>query len=64
MRFYFFTKPDVVRTFVAFSSKMGELTPAEIASMKYELSVAQLKTGNYSLFKLGNQNWEDVDLEQ
>ena len=50
------------RCFVAFSSKMGELTPREIASMKDELQVVQLESGNYSLCKVGQNAWEDVDL--
>ena len=50
------------RTFVAFSSKMGELTPKEIASMKDELQVVELDSGNYSLCKQGSGSWEDVDL--
>lgn len=50
------------RCFVAFSSKMGELTPREIVSMKDELQVVQLESGNYSLCKQGQGAWEDVDL--
>ena len=50
------------RTFVAFSSKMGELSPREIASMKDDLQVVQLESGNFSLCKQGQGSWEDVDL--
>ena len=50
------------RCFVAFSSKMGELTPREIASMKDDLQVVQLESGNFSLCKQGQNAWEDVDL--
>ena len=50
------------RCFVAFSSKMGELTPREIVSMKNDLQVVQLESGNYSLCKQGQNAWEDVDL--
>ena len=50
------------RCFVAFSSKMGELTPREIAAKKDELQVVQLESGNYSLCKVGQNAWEDVDL--
>ena len=50
------------RCFVAFSSKMGELTPREIAAQKDELQVVQLESGNYSLCKVGQNAWEDVDL--
>ena len=53
---------DQSRCFVAFSSKMGELTPREIVAMKDELQVVQLESGNYSLCKQGQNAWEDVDL--
>ena len=58
-----FTNPaDQSRCFVAFSSKMGELTPKDIVAMKDELQVVQLESGNYSLCKQGQNAWEDVDL--
>ncbi len=57
-----FTKPDGTRTFVAFAAKMGELTPQQIAAMKNELQVVQLESGNYSLCKIGNKSWANVDL--
>lgn len=50
------------RTFVAFSSKMGPLSPREIATKKNELQVVQLESGHYSLCKQGENTWEDVDL--
>ena len=50
------------RCFVAFSSKMGELSPKEIAQQKDDLQVVQLESGNYSLCKVGQNAWEDVDL--
>ena len=50
------------RCFVAFSSKMGELTPREIAAQKNDLQVVQLESGNYSLCRVGQNAWEDVDL--
>lgn len=56
-----FTKGDD-RTFVAFSSKMGELTPKDIVAQKDELQVVQLQSGNYSLCKQGAGSWEIVDL--
>lgn len=56
-----FTDSDNTRTFVAFSSKMGELTPKEIAQQKDDLQVVQLESGNYKLCKKG-ESWEDVDL--
>jgi hypothetical protein len=59
-----FTMPsDGTRTFVAFSSSLGELTPKEITAQKDELYVAQLKSGNYSLYKKKNNDWEDVVLD-
>lgn len=50
------------RTFVAFSSKMGVLSPREIAAKKNELQVVQLESGHYSLCKQGENTWEDVNL--
>lgn len=50
------------RTFVAFSSKMGPLSPREIAAKKNELQVVQLESGHYSLCKQGENTWEQVDL--
>ena len=59
-----FTNPnDGTRTFVAFSTKLGELTPKEIAAQKNELYVAQLKSGNFSLYKKRNNDWENVVLD-
>lgn len=59
-----FTDSANTRTFVAFSSKMGELTPKEIAQQKNDLQVVQLESGNYKLCKKGEsgESWEDVDL--
>ena len=57
-----FTDANQNRCFVAFSSKMGELTPRQIATMKDDLQVVQLESGNYSLCKQGQNAWEDVDL--
>jgi len=59
-----FTNPsDDTRTFVAFSSNLGILSPREIASQKDELQVVELESGNYSLCKAGSNAWEDVDLD-
>ena len=59
-----FTNPsDQSRCFVAFSSKMGELSPAEIISQKDNLQVVELESGNYSLCRQGANAWEDVDLD-
>lgn len=50
-------------TFCAFSSNLGEKTPAEISAMKNELQVVEMKeSGNFILCKRGNNAWEDVDL--
>jgi hypothetical protein len=50
------------KTFVAFSSNLGELTPAEIAASKDTLQVVELASGNFSLCKQGANAWEDVEL--
>ena len=57
-----FIDSDEVITLVAFSSKLGELTPAEIAAQKNDLQVVQLESGTYKLCKTGHDTWEDVDL--
>ena len=60
-----FSKGDT-KTFVAFSSKLGVLTPREIVNQKDELQVVlcETKDGNemYSLCHQGQNSWEDVDL--
>lgn len=51
------------RTFVAFSSNLGELTPQQIAAQKDNLQVVQFEeTGRYCLCTKGENSWEDVDL--
>lgn len=57
-----FTDADNNRTFVSFSSNLGEKTPSEIVAMKDQLQVVELTSGNYSLCKQGENNWQDVDL--
>ena len=57
-----FTKEDGTHTFVAFSSKMGELSARQIEQQKDSLQVVQLESGNYSLCKQGENTWQDVDL--
>lgn len=59
-----FTDPNDAssRCFVAFSSKLGELTPKEIADKKDELQVVELESGHYSLCMQGANSWENVDL--
>ena len=58
-----FTNPeDNSRCFVAFSSRLGELTPAEISARKDSLQVVELESGNYSLCNQGTNAWEDVEL--
>lgn len=49
-------------TLVAFSSNLGELTPAQIAAQKDDLQVVELKSGSFKLCKAGKDSWEDVDL--
>lgn len=58
-----FTNPtDNTRVFVGFSSKLGELSPAEIAAEKDSLQVVQLESDNFYLCKQGSNSWADVDL--
>ena len=49
-------------TLVAFSSNLGELTPAQIARQKDRLQVVQLKSGSFKLCKAGADTWKDVNL--
>lgn len=49
-------------TLVGFSSKLGELTPAQISAQKDELQVVELNSGNFKLCKSGADSWETVDL--
>lgn len=57
-----FLDSDGEVTLVAFSSKLGELTPAQIAAQKDDLQVVELESGSYKLCKAGHDTWEDVDL--
>lgn len=51
------------RTFVAFSSNLGELTPHQIVAQKDNLQVVQFdESGRYCLCTKGENSWEDVDL--
>ena len=56
-----FTDADENRCFVAFSSKLGELTPKQIAAQKDDLQVVTLDSGSHILCKNGS-SWEDVEL--
>lgn len=59
-----FTDPNdsTNKTFVAFSSKLGVLSPQEIKEQKDDLQVVELESGNFSLCKAGQNAWQDVDL--
>lgn len=57
-----FTDTAGNRCFVAFSSNLGVLTPSQISAQKDSLQVVQLESGNYSLCKQGENNWQDVEL--
>ena len=57
-----FLSSDGEVTLVAFSSKLGELTPKQIAEQKDDLQVVQLESGSFKLCKTGHDTWEDVDL--
>lgn len=51
------------KTFVAFSSHLGEKSPKEIAQMQSQLQIIQLESGNYNLCRRGEGAWEDVALD-
>ena len=58
-----FTNPENnSRCFVAFSSKLGEMSPAEIVERKDDLQIVELESGNYSLCNVGSNAWKDVEL--
>ena len=57
-----FTDNEGNRTFVAFSSKLGELTVPQIVAQKDKLQVVELESGNYSLCRQGENTWEDINL--
>lgn len=57
-----FTDADNNRCFVGFSSKLGELTPAEIVASKDTLQVVELESGYYALCQQGQNSWQDVQL--
>lgn len=57
-----FLNSDGEITLVAFSSKLGELTPKQIAAQNNDLQVVQLESGSFKLCKAGHDTWEDVDL--
>ena len=50
------------RIFVAFSSKLGELSAAQIVGMKHQLQVVTMDSGSHILCKQGENSWEDVDI--
>ena len=56
------TNKEGERTFLHFSSKMGPLTPAQIAAQKHDLQVVQIESGSYILCKQGENTWQTVDL--
>lgn len=57
-----FTDAEGNRCFVSFSSKLGELTPAQIAAQKHDLQVVTMDSNTHILCKRGESSWEDVDL--
>jgi len=58
-----FTDPETeARTFVNFSSNMGELSADQIKAQKDDLQVVELESGNFSLCQKGANSWEDVEL--
>jgi hypothetical protein len=61
-----FTDNDGNRTFVRFSTNLGEMTPAEIVAQKADLQVVERMGDDgetrFILSKTGQNNWQDVDL--
>lgn len=57
-----FTNREGLRTFVSFSQNLGDLSASEIAARKADLQIVKLESGNYKLCKVGENNWDDVDL--
>lgn len=57
-----FTNSKGSRTFVGFSSNLGELSAESVSRLKDELQVVLLESGRYKLCRKGGNNWEDVDL--
>ena len=51
-----------LQTYVGFSSKLGELTGAEIVAQKDNLQVVTLSSGSHILCKAGEGAWESIDL--
>ena len=53
-----------IKALIGFSSRLGELSPKEIADRKDGLQVVQLESGSYKLCKKGElPEWEDIDIE-
>lgn len=57
-----FVSPENNITLVGFSSKMGELSAAEIKAQQHDLQIVQTASGSYKLCKVGNSTWQDVDI--
>lgn len=57
-------RKDGTNTFVAFSSKLGVLTPEQINSMRTELVVVRRPSGSYSLAKPKKKRWKKVVLDE
>lgn len=53
---------ETKKTFVHFSSKLGELTPKQIGEMKNDLQVVTMDSGSHILCKKGDGGWESVDI--
>ena len=50
------------KTYVGFSTKLGELPSQEIVAQKDSLQVVTLDSGNHYLCKAGESSWESIDL--
>jgi len=50
------------KTFVSFSSNLGELTAGELKARKHDLQVVQLNGSNSWILCKQGESWETVDL--
>lgn len=57
-----FINSNGLRTFVNFSTELGELTPLQISERKNELMIGQLPTGKFILYDNNWKDWADVNL--
>lgn len=56
------TNAEGDKTYARLSPKLGTLKKEDISRMKAELQCVQLESGNWTLCKVGENSWEDIDL--